>query len=187
MKRFLAPLVGLLLLAAPAKAATIPAASFAPGNTVGLGYSGLSFDHGFGSWSLGASVGDGSLFGYQSHMRLSARVLGRFFDQGGLDAGWLGGLMYDPGVAGDRAYLVPDVGIGVAYTFAARWPVTLWANLTLTVNQVVSDPTNPVPTGNLLQRLTLGPESTVGLGLHVTPNLELTLGGGTLAGFRLTD
>lgn len=186
MKRLLA-LSCLLLLSAPAQAATIPAANFAAGNTLGLGYSGLSYDHGFGRFSLGASVGDGSLLGYQSHMRVSARALGRFFDESGLAASWIGGLMYDPGVPGDRAYLVPDLGLGVAYTFAGRWPITIWANLTLTVSQTVVDPTNPVPVGNLLQRLTFGPESTVGVGFQLTPKLQFTLGGGTLVGLRLVD
>lgn len=179
-------------LAAPAAATTVAAADFKPGSTLSVGLPGVAYDYAFGNVSLGAVLGDTTLGLTNSRIKLGARGVYRLFSLEGLSTGLVAGLMFDPGNPGERAYMVPDAGLSIAYTLPGSVPMTLRLNMTVTVNQYdrVNYENYPAeaipPRGNVLQRLTFGPNSTLGLGLQVSKHLEFSLGGGTLVGMRLT-
>lgn len=202
--RRLAPLTALLavMLPAPAMAATAPVADFAPGQTLGIGLAGVSWDYGINRLALGAQIGNPSAWGggWNSRIRAGARATYRFLDAQDIKVASLAGVEFDPGVPGGRSYLVPDVGLGVAYTF--RWndvPLTARFNVSLTVDQgqqqgalptpAIYSPDGSVydatPRGNVFQRLILGPNTMIGVGLTAMERYELTLGGGTLVGLRI--
>lgn len=189
MTKRLLPLLAvaaLFAVATPAQASTVPAADFGAGSRLGLGFAGLSYDHAFGDTLVGAALNSDGMPTGSSRFKLGVRGLHRFLSLNGVKVGAIAGLQYDPGVPGQRAYLVPDLGLSFAYTFPGEVPVSLKVNLTLTVDQYTSvDPLNPVPRGNVLQRLTFGPTSMFGGEVQLNEHLALTLGGGTLAGVRL--
>ncbi|PIQ25877.1 hypothetical protein COW36_22335 [bacterium (Candidatus Blackallbacteria) CG17_big_fil_post_rev_8_21_14_2_50_48_46] len=198
MKRFklLAISLGLftasVFSALPSQAAIQRSADFSPGNTIGVGMFGLSYDYGIGNFSLGTSFNTSmaSSFSYSGlRMLPSVRGMWRFMDMDGLSAGVLAGLQYDPGTVGGRAYLTPDLGVGMAYNFKLfELPMALRLNLTLALgnsyNTYYSDVSDqPVP--NLFQRLTIGPQSSLELAIMPNQNLEITFGGGTVLGMRI--
>lgn len=177
-----------LAAGSPAIASTLTAADFHEGQVVGLGLTGLSYDRGFARWDVGADVAT-DLGG--DRMKLGTRGLYRFFQLANLDAAVVGGLEYDPGTAGSRAYLVPDLGLSVAYLIenflGSAYSLSVRLNMTITANQYLAapSPTDLSPQPNLFQRLTFGPNTLVGVGLHLSKNFELTAGGGTWVGGRL--
>lgn len=171
-------------LAMPAEASTIPAAGFAPGSRLGLGYAGLSYDHAFGDTIVGAALNQDTTF---NRFKVGVRGLHRFLTLNGMSVGVVAGLQYDPGVPGQRAYMVPDAGLSFAYRFPGDRPIALKVNVTFTVDQYTYvDPLSPAPRGNVLQRLTFGPNTMVGGEIQLDEHLALTIGGGTLAGMRLS-
>lgn len=195
MTRGLLPLLAAAIAlgaATPAFATTVPAADFKPGPTLAVGLPGLAYDHGFGNLSLGAAIGDTTMGLVNSRIKLGVRGVYRLFSLEGLSTGVVAGIQYDPGEPTQRAYLLPDAGLSFAYTLAGSVPMTLRLNMTVTVNQYDRfsyadvNPEYVPPRGNILQRLAFGPNSTLGLGLQVSKHLELSLGGGTLVGMRLT-
>jgi hypothetical protein len=180
-----------------AEAATLGTADFRPGQTIGVGLAGLSYDFAFPRVDLGASLSTNNWSSpAQGRMLIGTRGLVRFLEQRDLSAALVGGVLFDPGFAGDRSYLVPDLGLGVAYRFnLAGFPLALRFNVTLTVDQGQTQPypvpvspegTITQPRGNVLQRLTTGPNTMVGLAYMPTDNMEITVGGGTLVGVRFT-
>lgn len=191
------------LWAAPAFASTMAAADVTPGQTLGLGFAGASYDYSVRNFAAGLAIdsANGPFGGYSSynHLVAAGRVMGRFIDAGDFKASVLGGLELDPGYVGQRSYLIPDVGLAVAYhTMFLSMPVALRLALTVTVDQGQSGP-QPLSVGevydptqtlfassraNWLQRLTFGPNTNLGLGVAMGDHLELTLGGGTALGAR---
>lgn len=181
-----------------AQAETIANADFRPGQTIGVGIAGLSYDYAFPRVSLGGSLSTSNwLSPGNGRMQLGARGLVRFLDQQNLSAAVVGGVLFDPGTPGDRSYLVPDLGLGVGYRFTlGGLPLALRFNVTLTVDQgqnappyatsISPDVTVTQPRGTVLQRLTTGPNTMLALAYQPTDNLEITLGGGTLVGVRFT-
>jgi hypothetical protein len=193
--------VWLAVSVVPAEATTMAAADFRPGSTLGLGLAGCAYDYAWQQFDLGttltADLSQSVSFG---HLVLGTRGLWRFLDRPEFVAALIGGVQLDPGQSGGRSYVVPDVGLGVAYRTSYNGvPLAFRLNLTVTVDQGQSLVVQPVATPitynqgfvdvpaarpNLLQRLTLGPNANLGLGVAVGDRLELTLGGGTLAGLR---
>lgn len=178
----------------PAQAAIQRSADFSEGHSVGIGLYGLSYDYGIGFFSAGlvassaASFSLGNPFGQP--IKPGLRLLGRFYQQDGLSAGVLGGLTFDPGNVGDRAYLTPDLGLGVAYDFKQfNVPVALRLNISVALGQSRSysyyPGEDPQPQGNLFQRLMFGPNTSLELAWMPTDKLEVTLGGGTILGMRM--
>jgi hypothetical protein len=204
-RRRAAALLAFLALAAlpatPAAAATAPVADFHAGQTLGIGLAGASWDYGLGRLAVGGTIGTPAGFGTPSTSRIKAgtRAAWRFLDAEDIQVATLVGLEFDPGYVGGRSYLVPDLGLGVAYHF--RWsgvPLAVRFNVTLTVDQgqqtgayPMPIPSTPdggldlTPRGNVFQRLTLGPNTMLGAGLTAMDRYELTLGGGTLVGLRI--
>ena len=188
------------LTAAPALAATAPTADFDPGQQLGIGLAGVSWDYGFSRASLGVRVGNPNAWGgsgSDARIKGAGRAAWRFIDDGDLKVASLVGLELDPGPIGGRAYMVPDLGLGVAYHLVWNG-VGLNArfNVSLTVDQGQNQaggvypldgpaPLAMAPTGNLFQRLILGPNTMIGVGFDATDRYELTLGGGTLLGLRV--
>lgn len=202
--RRLAPLTALLVLAtqAPALAATAPVADFRAGQALGIGLAGVSWDYGFNRLAIGGQIGNPSAWGGSMNGRIKAgtRATWRFLDAQDIKVASLFGVEFDPGVPGGRSYVVPDVGLGVAYTF--KWndvPITARFNVSLTVDQGQQQGNMPMPAlyspdgggvdlaprGNVFQRLILGPNTMLGIGLTAMDRYELTLGGGTLVGLRI--
>lgn len=199
----LAPILAFLALAwaAPAQAATAPVADFRGGQTLGIGLAGVSWDYGWNRVALGAQIGNPSAWGasYNSRIKAGTRVMYRFLDAQDIKVASLAGLEFDPGYPGGRSYLVPDVGLGVAYTFRLNdVPITARFNVSLTVDQGQQSGAMPTPAiyspdgavdltprGNVFQRLTLGPNTMIGVGLTAMERYELTIGGGTLVGLRI--
>lgn len=191
------------LFAAPAAAATAPVADFRPGQTLGIGLAGVSWDYGLGRGSLGAQIGNpaGLAGGGNNRIKAGARGMWRFLEAQDINVASLVGLEFDPGAPGGRSYLVPDVGLAVAYRF--KWgdlPLAARFNVSLTVDQgqqrfngpIPSMPYAPdgggvdvAPVGNVFQRMILGPNTMIGVGLTAMDRYELTLGGGTLVGLRI--
>jgi hypothetical protein len=184
--------------ALPAQAATLPSADFKPGQTMGLGLAGLSYDYAFPRVSLGASLASSNAWSPNlTHMQLGARAAYRFLQSDGLTAAVVGGVVFDPGQPGGRSYLIPDLGLGAAYRFqVGAFPLSVRFNFTLTADQGQAsapyaqypvDPNAPqVPTGNFLQRLTAGPNTMIGLAYQPSDNVEVTVGSGTLVGVRFS-
>lgn len=188
--------------ALPAAAATAPIADFQPGQTLGIGLAGVSWDYGIGRGSLGAQIGNpsGLTGGFNNRIKAGARGMWRFLEAQDIHVASLVGLEFDPGFPGGRSYLVPDVGLAVAYRF--KWgdlPLAARFNVSLTVDQGQQQGNGPVPAmydpdggvvdvtpvGNVFQRLILGPNTMIGVGLTAMDRYELTLGGGTLVGLRI--
>lgn len=194
--RVLAALALPALMARPAAAMTSPVADTQPGQTLGVGLSGVSWDHAWARSSLGLELRNTApLPGGGSRFLGGARGTWRVVEIDRLKVAALGGVQLDPGPTGSRAFIVPDVGLGVAYGFNLwQWRFALRFNVTLTVDQgqgggmmPMVDPTGsyPVPVGNIFQRLTLGPNTTLGLAFAPSDRYELTFGGGTLVGLRV--
>ncbi|MFN3429348.1 MAG: hypothetical protein ACK46X_05290 [Candidatus Sericytochromatia bacterium] len=186
-----------LTLALPAQAATLPSADFKPGQTMGLGLAGLSYDYAFPRVSLGASLAATNPWSPNfAHMQLGARAAYRFLQADGLSAGVIGGVVFDPGQPGGRSYMIPDVGLGAAYRFTLfTLPLSVRFNFTLTADQGQAsapyaqypvDPNSVQPRGNFLQRLTAGPNTMIGLAYQPSDTVEVTLGSGTLVGVRFS-
>lgn len=187
-----------LSISAPAVAATAPVADFAPGQTLGIGVSGLSWDYGFSKASLGVQiVGRNPTGGSDNRFIGSARGVWRFANLDELQVGALAGVAFDPGVIGGRSYLVPDLGVTAAYRFVLlQFPLIARFNVSLTVDQGQNGYAYPgfassdnsmaeVPRGNLLQRLVLGPNTAVSLAYAPDDRYQLVLGGGTIVGLRV--
>jgi hypothetical protein len=191
--------LALLLLALPAEAQMMPSADLQAGHTLGLGFAGMAYDYGLGGrYGLGGSLSAPLWQSGGAWMKLDARTQARFIDESDFKAAAIAGLRLDPGGLGQRSYLIPDAGIGVAYT-RELWgvPLTLRLNVTLTIDQgqtgnfptgvagvdgIPYDSTMPRP--NLLQRLTFGPNTNVALAAKLSDRFELSLGGGTIVGLR---
>lgn len=188
-----------LATASGAQAATLPSADFQPGQTMGIGMAGLSYDYAFPNFSLGASLASSNYTNLSNaHITLGTRAAMRFLEQQGLSAAVVGGVAFDPGQPGGRSYLIPDLGVGVGYRFSL-WslPLALRFNVTLTAEQgqntpyygpqpIPTDPSMVAPRGNFLQRLAIGPNTMVGLAYRPSENMEVTVGAGTLVGVRFT-
>ncbi|MBF2055534.1 MAG: hypothetical protein IGS03_18950 [Candidatus Sericytochromatia bacterium] len=183
-------------LAQPAQASIQRSGDFENGHTLGVGLYGVAYDYGWEFLSIGlsASSSPAATLGnpLSDPLRLSTRVLGRFYQQEGLSAAVLAGLQLDPGQPGNRAYLTPDVGLAVGYDFREfDVPFAVRFNLSLAVSQQVngfypSGPEGePPPVGNFLQRVTFGPSTSLEVAWMPSEKLEFTLGGGTLLGMRL--
>ena len=174
-------------------------ADFDEGQTLGIGFAGAAWDYGFSRASLGAYVGNPTAWGgsWNSRIKAGTRAQWRFLDDTDLKLASILGAEYDPGPVGGRSYLVPDLGIGVAYRFT--WndlPLVVRFNVSLTVDQGQADAyplpvassglgLSEPPRGNVFQRLTFGPSTMIGVGFAATDRYELTLGGGTLVGLRI--
>lgn len=183
--------------AAPASAAIQRSADFSQGQTVGLGLYGLSYDYGIGFFSAGLSAQSPASLSLgnplNSPLKPGLRLAARFFELEGLSAAVIGGLLFDPGRSGERAYLTPDLGMGIAYDFRKfNFPFALRMNLTLALSDSRNSPIVPVygddyvaPAGNFFQRLSFGPQTSFELAWLPTDQLEVTLGGGTLLGMRM--
>lgn len=202
MKRITAGFLSVLTLAIsigisqPAQASIQRSGDFENGHTLGVGLYGVAYDYGweFLSVGLSASSSPAATLGnpLSDPLQLSARVLGRFYQQEGLSAAVLAGLQLDPGQPGNRAYLTPDVGLAVGYDFREfDVPFAVRFNLSLAVSQQVNSfyPSYPgeeaPPVGNFLQRVTFGPSTSLEVAWMPSDKLEFTLGGGTLLGMRL--
>lgn len=190
-------------LAAPAAlAATAPIADTPAGQNLAFGLSGVSWDLARDRWSAGLELRNTTpLPGSSNRFLGSVRGTTRIVDLPDLRISALGGVQLDPGQVGGRAYIVPDLGLGMAYHFRP-WgvPFALRFNVTLTVEQGQSGG-GPMPTpmpytpdggaglgmvqGNWVQRLTLGPNTTASLSFAPNDRYELVLGGGTLIGLRV--
>lgn len=200
MIKTLALSFGLLLastLAQPAHAAIQRSSDFSQGHAIGVGLFGLSYDYGVGPFSIGAAFSSDAVYSFASGNRLrpGLRAMWRFMEIDGLSAGILGGVQYDPGTPGNRAYLTPDLGVGMAYNFKIfDLPTALRLNLTLALSasstryyfgSYPTDSSVDEPTPNFFQRLTIGPMSSLELAFMPSQNFEITLGGGTWLGMRL--
>lgn len=183
-----------LSLASNARAAIQRSADFSQGSSLGLGLYGLSYDYGLSAFSAGLAIqspASGSLGNpLADALRLNLRLAGRFYQQDGLSMAVIGGVLYDPGRSGDRSYLIPDLGLGLAYDFRNfQIPFALRLNLTLAANDTrnrsfPTDPSGAIDAPNFLQSLSFGPQTSIELAWLPTDNLEVTLGGGTLLGMR---
>lgn len=177
----------------PAQAAIQRSADFEPGQTIGIGLYGMSYDYGIGFFSAGFSVQSPSSLSLSNPLndplRPGLRLAGKFYQHDGLSADVLGGLLYDPGRSGERPLLVPDLGLGLAYDFRQyKLPFVLRMNLTLAITDGLSRYDNgdqALPNVTFFQRLSFGPQTSLELAWLPTKHLEVTLGGGTLLGMRL--
>ncbi|PKL75656.1 MAG: hypothetical protein CVV27_14250 [Candidatus Melainabacteria bacterium HGW-Melainabacteria-1] len=177
----------------PAQAAIQRSADFEDGHAIGIGLYGLSYDYGIGFFSAGLSAGSPASYSLgnplANPLRPSLRLFARFYEQAGLSAGLFTGLNFDPGTPGERAYLIPDLGLGVAYDFRQfNLPFALRLNLSLALNDSRNryySPDSSYPTPNFFQRLTFGPQTSLELAWMPSDQFEVTLGGGTLLGMRM--
>ncbi|MEZ0368602.1 MAG: hypothetical protein ACAI44_05865 [Candidatus Sericytochromatia bacterium] len=181
-------------LCAPSHAAIQRSADFTEGQTIGLGLYGLSYDYGIGFFSAGLAIQSASSSNlsnpFNNPLKPGLRLVGRIYQQEGLSASVLGGLLFDPGFSGDRPLLTPDLGLGIAYDFRQvfQMPFALRMNLTLGFSDGRNRYTpidESTPTPNFFQRLSFGPQTSLELAWIPTDHLEVTLGGGTLLGMRL--
>jgi hypothetical protein len=186
------------LLAQPAVASTAPVADFQPGQTLAVGLSGVSWDHAWPASSVGLELRNTApLPGGGSRFLAGGRGQLRLVEIDRLKVATLVGVQLDPGVTGGRAYIVPDVGLAVSYGFNL-WQLSLALrfNVSLTVDQGQGGGVMPLGApapgmpyapslGNVFQRLTLGPNTTLSLALTPSDRYELTIGGGTLLGLRV--
>lgn len=187
--------IGLLLVHPAAQAAIQRSADFSEGSTLGIGLYGLSYDYGIGGFSAGLNVSSSASYGansyspFNSPLRPSLRLMGRVYQQEGLSAGIFGGLFFDPGNVGERAYLVPDLGLGIAYDFKQfNVPLALRLNMSVALGdprRSYSNPEDSPVSANFFQRLMMGPNTSLELAWLPTETLEVTLGGGTLVGMRM--
>lgn len=209
MIKTLTPLLAALLTASlclPAQAQIIPAADFHRTHNLGIGLTGFSYDAALGNFSLGGMVNGNNLGASNQTILLALRALARFYHTDNLSAGLVGGIEYDPGQPGEHANLVPDLGVALAYRFNLQnlaiagspvggFPLVLRLNVTVgpTASSNYNYSVTPAPQStdvlirpNFFQRLGLGPNTTVALAYQANDNLEITLGGGTLLGMRLS-
>lgn len=183
--------IGLFSDDQPVQAAIQRSADFPQGHAIGVGMFGLAYDYGIGALSIGSSFSGDATYSlsYSARIRPALRALWRFMEMEGLSAGVLAGIQFDPGTVGGRAYLTPDLGVGLAYNFhILEIPMAFRLNLTLALgpgSRASYPDTTDQPTPNLFQRLTIGPLSSMELALMPTQNLEITLGGGTWLGMRI--
>lgn len=191
--------IGTLALAPTAQAVTAPIADVSTGHMLGVGLAGLSWDHGWQNQALGLEIRSSSPFptGSQDRFLLGSRGVWKIGGTSDFSVAAVGGIQLDPGVPGNRAYLVPDAGLGVSYRVkVSDMSIALRFNVTLTLDQgqnTSAVPYSVYPGGyfptpvsrNLLQRLTLGPNTTLSVALRPEDRYEITLGGGTLLGLRL--
>ena len=159
------------------------------GHSLGIGMFGLSYDYGFDNFSLGASISSqqyGLLPGSSIHSNFITNLRGnwRLYNQDGLQLGLIGGTTIDSGFTGDRSYLKPDIGLGMAYQFKL-WdlPMALRLNIAWTV-QPEQDFIG-VRSTNFLQRVGLGPSTGLEVAFKPSEKMEFTLGGGSIMGMRL--
>jgi len=193
MKKHIFTLLACLALTLPAQASVQRSADYEQGNTLGIGLYGMAYDYGWEFLSLGlaASSSPTATFGnpLSDPIRLSTRLLGRFYQQDGLSAAALVGLQFDPGRPGTRAYLTPDLGVSVGYDFREfDAPFAVRLNISLALSgqtQLFYPGSEPAPVGNIFQRLAFGPNTSFEVAWLPSDNLEFTLGGGTLLGMRL--
>lgn len=195
MKRSLLTVCSLLCLTLPAQAAIQRSADFSEGQSLGLGLYGASYDYGIGGFSAGVAISGNVttslLPDTYNSLKSSLRLLGRFYQADGLSAAVLGGLQFDPGMPGSRAYLTPDLGVAIGYDFRqfeAPFAVRLNVSLALREDRFYASPTpegSSAANGNFFQRLGFGPNTSLELAWLPSDNLEVTLGGGTLLGMRL--
>lgn len=190
--------LGSMALAPTAHAVTAPIADVSTGQMLGVGLAGLSWDYGWQNHALGLEIRSTSPFptGPQDRFLLGSRGVWKIGGTSDFSVAAVGGIQLDPGVPGNRAYLVPDAGLGVSYRVkVGDMSVALRFNVTLTLDQGQSNGVMPYPvypdgystpvSGNLLQRLTLGPNTTLAVALRPEDRYEITVGGGTLLGLRL--
>ena len=204
----LALVLAALSLPAPAYAMTMPAADLSDGQTLGAGFTGLSYDAAVGRFTLGGSVGDVGLNAPAGRIAPGLRAQVRFLRTPVASAAGLVGVKYDPGNFGGRAYVVPEAGVTVAYRLPTllegiRLVIRLGATLTINQGQIgymfapmpmaSRDPSGLVdgnvsttPSGNFFQRLAFGPTTGIGVGLGFGGDrYEITAGGGTMVGLRV--
>ena len=184
-----------LISAGSARAATQLSADLEAGHRLGLGLMGAAYDLGLGPMGLGFAINTrepqslltGNFRTENMQLRYSLRGMWRIAEIESLSMGVLAGIHLDPGRAGERPGLTPEVGMGVAWdlrTFDLPFAVRL--NLSVGINPYRPQPwqqNDPPPT--LLQRLGLGPASALEAAWFVNEHTEVTLGGGTLIGLRL--
>jgi hypothetical protein len=191
------------------QAATQRSADFTPGNTVGIGLFGLSYDYGLGPVSLGfdsnarlnsalSMYGGGGGFGGNT-LKFSTRGLWKVMETEKITGAFIVAAHYDPGDIGrNNAAFVPEVGFSMAYRildtpFLIRLNTTVGYNSTLkgTVYPDYSAGPSDMPTeptevdANFLQKFGVGPGTSFELAYQPDENSEITLGGGSLVGMRL--
>lgn len=181
----------LVALAAPAHAETIVGADETHGQTLGLGYAGLSYDYGFGGTSLGGALAVADVGQSTQRVELGVRALHGFYHDANVDAGVIGGVQYDPGTPGNHALLTPDLGLAVACRFVLR-PFVVpkdWAPAFVLRASVTVAPWRNASPGtlapNLFQSFGLGPNTTLAIAYEVNRQFEISVGGGTLVGMQL--
>ena len=183
-----------MILHPAAKASIQRSADFSEGSSLGVGLYGMSYDYGIGGFSAGLNVSSSASYGansyspFNSPLRPSLRLIGRVYQQEGLSAGVFGGLFFDPGNVGERAYLTPDLGLGVAYDFKQfNVPLALRLNMSVALGDGRRgySPDDSQVSANFFQRLIMGPNTSLELAWMPTETLEVTLGGGTLLGMRM--
>lgn len=187
-----------MALAPAAHAVTEPFADVRPGQMLGVGLAGLSWDYGWQNHALGLAIRSTSPFptGPQDRFLLGSRGVWKIGGTSDFSVAAVGGIQLDPGTPGNRAYLVPDAGLGVSYQVkVGDLSLALRFNVTLTLDQGQNSGVMPYPiypdsypapvSGNLLQRLTLGPNTMLSVALRPEDRYEITVGGHTLLGLRL--
>jgi hypothetical protein len=188
-----------LSFAPPALAVTEPIADVQPGQMLGVGLSGLSWDYGWQTHALGLEIRNTSYFPAmpQDRFLLGSRGVWKLGGTSDFAVSAVGGIQLDPGVPGNRAYLIPDAGLGVSYRLKmGDITLALRFNVTLTLDQGQNQQNYPYPiygspdgygvpvTGNLLQRLTTGPNTMLSIALRPDDRYEITAFGRTLLGLR---
>lgn len=184
-----------LIWSASAQAATQLSADLEPGHRLGLGLMGAAYDLGLGPVGLGLALNTrepqsllgGNFRTENMQLRYSLRGMWRVAEIESLSMGVLAGLHLDPGQPGERPGLTPEVGMGVAWDLRTfDLPFALRLNLSVGINPYRPQPwqqNNTPPT--FLQRLGLGPATSLEAAWFVNEQTEVTLGGGTLVGLRL--
>lgn len=199
MTKILSISVALLALSLPAQAATQRSADFAPGNTVGIGLFGLSYDYGLGPVSLGLDTNSSSNYSfspYGTRLKFSSRVLWRVMETETITGAAIVAAHYDPGEAGGTdPQFVPEAGFSMAYRiwdspFLIRLNATVGYHSGRQANPWLSvptgeDSTEPLPEPHFFQKIGMGPGTSFELAYQPDENSEITLGGGSWVGMRL--
>lgn len=183
------------LLWGNALAATQLSADVEPGHRLGLGLMGAAYDIGLGPVGLGFALNTrepqsllaGNFRTEHMQLRYSLRGIWRIAEIDSLAMGVLAGIHLDPGQAGERPGITPELGMGVAWDLRSfDLPFALRLNLSVGIHpyRPSSWQQNDTPP-TLLQRLGLGPATSLEAAWFVNDNTEVTLGGGTLVGLRL--
>ena len=192
MKKFITALsIGILVCTQlPAYSAVKDCVDMPNGNNVSVGLFGLSYDYVIDAFGIGASIGKPLFsFTYSPAMNLGLRAHYRFLNSDNLSAGVLAAVNLDPGTPSDASgKLIPDVGVGVAYTFEDIG-LSLRLNLTFTSSWTgapnVFSYSGDTQAPNFLQTITIGPNTSFEIGYRLNETAELTLGGGSLVGIRM--